>query len=204
MEWVQLFLTQSSGPTGYFLFFALIMACGCGFPMNSDLSLIAASVLAYSGIFQLVPLMILAFLALLAGDSVAFFLGRTFGYSLVRVKPFKWIFKPKALLKAEHYLKHHGNKFLFIVRFLPLIRTALFFTAGTLQVKPKTFYLMNGLASAIYVPALMGISYYTAENIEDVIQILKSIQYVLLALLLIAIAYLFFKKTNSKQPKELT
>ena len=174
------------------------MACGMGFPFNSDLTLIAASVLAALGYFQLKILMILAWLAILGGDSVAFFVALKWGKQLLRIRPFSWLFTPEKIAVGENYLNTRGTKFLFIVRFLPLIRTVLFFAAGCLRVKPRTFYLMNGTASAIYVPLLMGISYYTSENIDEVISVLKHFQFGLLIALVAVGLFLYFKRSRAK------
>jgi len=198
MEQAQAFLTHFQGPQGYAFFFFLVMTCGMGFPFNSDLTLIAASVLASLGYFQLKILMILAWLAILGGDSVAFFVALKWGKQLLRVRPFSWLFTPEKIAVGENYLNTRGTKFLFIVRFLPLIRTVLFFAAGCLRVKPRTFYLMNGTASAIYVPLLMGVSYYTSENIDEVISALKRFQFGLLIAMVAIGLVVYVKRSRSK------
>ena len=123
--------------------------------MNSDFCLITASVLAALGVFNLKILIPIAFCALLTGDSITFFVGRKWGRHILAAKPVCWVLSPKKVELAEHYLNTKGTKFLFIVRFLPLIRTVLFFTAGSLRVRPRTFYLMDMAATAIYLPIVM-------------------------------------------------
>lgn len=201
MEWVQQFLTQVSGPTAYLLFFLLIMACGCGLPMNSDISLITAAVLASKGVFQIWILIPLAFFALLTGDSITFFAGRKWGYRLIRRRPFKWVLKQKQIERAERYLENHGARFLFVVRYLPLIRTALFFTAGSLKVRPRTFYLMDGLASTLYLPLVMGTAYFASENIDSVIQTFKNFQFLLLAGFLFVLGAVLLRKNSKRKSK---
>lgn len=198
MDQAHALLTYFSGPMGYVFFYFLVTACGCGFPFNSDLTLIAAAVLAASGYFNLQILLILAFLAILTGDSITFFIARKWGPGLIRIRPFRWIITEKNFKKAEDSLCKHGHPFLFIVRFLPLVRTPLFFAAGTLQVSPQKFYLMNGLATLIYVPTLMIMSYLTSTNIDLVIQLLKKFQWGLFGFSIFAVIIWFSIK---KQPK---
>ena len=184
--------------------YALVAACGMGFPWNSDITLITASVLAALGYFDLKILVVLAFLALMTGDTVIFFVGRRWGKSLLRIAPFKWIFKPEKIAMAEKFLNTKGEKFLFIVRFLPLIRTPLFFSAGSLQVKPRTFYIMDATATLIYLPTLMGISYYASENIDQVIATLKKFQFGLLGLVVLAAIYITYQKRARKSREKGT
>lgn len=197
MDRAQEFLTHFSGPLGYLFFYLLVTACGCGFPFNSDITLITASVLCVSGIFQLWIVMVLAFTAILTGDSICFFVARKWGLHLVQVRPFSWVLSEKSVGRATHLLNEHGRKFLFIVRFLPLIRSALFFAAGTLQVPPRSFYLMNGVATLIYVPAIMLSSYYASANIDALLQGLKQFQFGLLGLFLAVVLFLVFRKQKS-------
>lgn len=200
MDQAREFLTQFQGPSGYATFYAIIMGCGMGFPFNSDLCLITAAVLSALGYFDLRILLVLAWFALLSGDTVTFFVGRKWGKKLLSVRPFSWIFSAEKIAVAEHYLNTRGTKFLFIVRFLPLIRTVLFFTAGSLQVRPKTFYMMDGLATAIYLPLLMGTSYYASENIDAVLEFLKKFQFGLLGLVVLAVVVLLLRR----RPKNST
>ena len=188
-------LALFSGLGGYVLFFSLVVACGIGFPFNSDLTLVAAAVMSASGVFHLEFLMPLAFLGLLTGDTICFFVARKWGKGLILKRPFRWILSEKKLLSAESSFKFYGKQFLFFVRFLPLIRTALFFAAGTLQVNPSTFYLMNATSTLIYVPVLMLSSYYAAAHIETVLIVLKQFQYgVLGSCILAIIIWILYRK----------
>lgn len=199
MEQARELLLQFTGPTGYAFFYGLIMSCGMGAPFNSDFCLITASVLASLGYFDIRILMALAFFALLSGDTFTFFLGRKFGKSILGRRPFRWLFKPEKIALAEHFLQTRGEKFLFVVRFLPLIRTVLFFTAGSLQVRPRAFYLYNATATAIYLPLLMTSAYFMSENIEQVVAFLKKFQFALLAAALTGIAVFLIRRKKSHE-----
>lgn len=202
MEQAQHFLTQYSGDWAYVFFFFLIFACGVGLPFNSDIALITAAVLASTGYFNLYILMILAFIALMSGDSCTFFAGRKWGLELVSRKPLKWLFPQRNVARAQKFLQNSGARIVFVFRFMPLIRTVLFFTSGTLKVRPAMFYAMNGLSTLIYLPLIMGISYYMSENIDKVIHKLKEFQFSLLAIAVVIFLYFVFKpKQKAKAPK---
>lgn len=197
MEQARHFLTQFSGPESYVVFYFLLAGCGIGLPFNSDLILISASVLAALGYFKLAFLIPIAFFGLLTGDTINFFVARRYGKKLLTIAPFKWIVSSKKVSAAETYLATKGNRFLFCVRFLPLIRTALYFTAGSLQVRPKTFYWLDCLSTSIYLMTLMNIAFYAGENIETLLPLFRQFQFVLLAIFVIFVtAFVVRNKTK--------
>ena len=200
MEQAKLFLTQYSGIESYAIFYFTLVGCGIGMPMNSDITIIAASVLAALGFFKLPILFPIAFLGLLTGDSINFFVARTYGPKILSRAPFRWILSPEKVKTAEIYLSEKGNRFLFCVRFLPLIRTALFFTAGSLQVKPKIFYLLNITSTLIYLFALMSLSYAAGENIDSLINTFKQFQVLLLAMVVGIGITLYLRRKRAVNP----
>jgi membrane protein DedA with SNARE-associated domain len=198
MEPVRQFLTQFSGPEAYAIYYFTLIGCGIGMPMNSDLVLITASMLAGLGMFKLSILMPLAFLGLLTGDTINFFVARRYGPKILRKKPMKWLLSEAKVKAAEKFLAEKGNGFLFCVRFLPLIRTVLFFTAGSLKVKPKTFYLLNASSTVIYLVILMNLAYRAGENIDGLIANFKRFQLVLLVIFSIAIVRFWIRRRRRK------
>jgi membrane protein DedA with SNARE-associated domain len=200
MDQAKEFLTQFNGPEGYLFFFLSLIGCGIGLPMNSDLILIAASMLAAMGIFKLPFLIPIAFLGLLTGDTINFFVARRFGPILLRKAPFKWILSPSKIEKAEEFLERKGSKFIFCIRFLPLVRTALFFTAGSLQTRPRIFYLLNGASTVIYLAVLMNLSYQAGTNIDLLIAGFKKFQ---LGILILMMTVLSFAVRANRKKRQL-
>jgi membrane-associated protein len=194
MDQARAILTHFSGPERYFLFYITLASCGIGAPFNSDLLLIAASVLAALGYFNLWILIPLAFLGLMTGDSINFWVARTYGSKILSVRPFSWVVSPEKLKKGEDYLNRKGTRFLFMVRFFPLIRTPLYFAAGSLKVKPSTFYGYDISSTLIYLFALMTASFYASANIDPLIAAFKQIQLFLLGAVVVFLSVLILRK----------
>ncbi|MBU6155051.1 MAG: DedA family protein [Bdellovibrionales bacterium] len=198
MEQAREFLTQFSGPEGYLAFYLVLVSCGMGAPLNSDLILITASILAALGFFKLPILIPIAFFGLLTGDSVNFFIARRFGPAILRKAPFRWILSETRVKRAEELLQKRGRSLLFCIRFLPFVRTALFFTAGSLQISPKAFYLLNGISTVIYLSLLMNLSFAAGANIEFLIAVFKKIQLVIL-IFVVSVAFLLLRGSRKKR-----
>jgi membrane protein DedA with SNARE-associated domain len=131
---------------------------------------------------------------LLSGDTINFFVARKFGPRILARRPLRWILNPDQVRQAETFLSRKGSGFLFCIRFLPLVRTVLFFTAGSLQVRPRTFYLLNGTATVIYLTALMNLAYSAGKNTDVWISTFKHVQFILLGLLILIPSLIFIRK----------
>lgn len=140
----------------------------------------------------------IAFLGLLTGDAINYFVARKYGTRLLRIAPFRWIVSTQKVQAAEKLLNEKGTGYLFFVRFLPLIRTVLFFTAGSLQVPARRFFTMDGLSTLIYLPALMSLAFFTGENINPLVTKFKQFQFILLGLVVcMGVVFLIRKSTRN-------
>jgi membrane protein DedA with SNARE-associated domain len=183
MEQARHFLTQFNGPGSYAILYFTLLCSSLGIPLNSDLILITVSALAAFGAFKLPILIPIAFLGLLSGDSINFFFARKYGPSLLGRAPFRWVLTENRISLATAFLRKYGSGFVFCIRFLPFIRPSLFFTAGSLQIKPRTFYLLNSASTLLYLSILMNAAHSAAENQDILIAGFKKFQLVPVAIL---------------------
>src|SRR5688500_17882126 len=138
------FLHSLSGPPAYAYLFALLFACGTGAPINEDILLLAAAALTLQGVMEPIPFMIVSWFALIAGDAVTFALGHRYGSRMLRKPWAARIVSPDRLESLQGTMRRYGPGFIFVVRFLPGIRTTLFFAAGSLKTRYRHFFLFDG------------------------------------------------------------
>jgi membrane-associated protein len=198
METLQTFLTQYSGFEAYIIFFLLIAASSIGL-FNSDIVFITSGALSGMGVFDYRILMIVGLCALMTGDSIAFFSARKWGRSLIRRRPFSFVLNDEKMDAAEAFFKKKGIIMLFLVRFTPMMRTPIFLVSGSLKADPKKFYLLNGLASAIYLPLVIIGSNRAGANAEEIIATLKKFQFIPVLLLVTVILFFVIKKNRNKK-----
>jgi membrane-associated protein len=197
METLQQFLMQHSGMEAYLIYFLIITASCVGL-FNSDIAFITAGALSAIGVFDYRLLILLGFIALITGDSITFFSGRKWGRSIIRYKPFSFVLNDAKLDTAERFFNSKGFLFVFMVRFLPLLRTALFLTIGSLKVSPKHFYGLNALSTSIYIPLVIIGSNRAGANAGEIVAKLKQYQFVPALLFLSVIAFVMIKKKRAK------
>jgi len=147
-----LLLEALRGGDAYLGWFLALFSSGIGAPLSQDTLLLASAALMRVGALEPVPLMIVAWLAVVGADLLTFWTGRYFGARWIR-RPWAARFVPPRLLPAlEEGMRRWGPSLAFVTRFLPGQRTALFFIAGTLRMSYRTMLVFDGLAALVQVP----------------------------------------------------
>jgi len=149
---------------GYYGMFAIIFIETAGlFPiLPGDSLLVVAGIYAARGIFN--PWLLLALLipAAIAGDAVAFLIGKKVGPALFK-RPESRLFKPKYAKAAHDFYELHGGKAIIIARFVPIVRTYVPMIAGVAQMPYKRFGAYNVVGGAAWVASMIAIGYFVGE-----------------------------------------
>lgn len=162
------FLQSLQGFPAYALLFGLLFSCGIGAPINEDILLLAASALTLNGVMQPVPLMIVGWFGIMAGDALVFHWGHRFGARALRHRWGARIVSPQRLEELQDTMRRYGPAYIFVVRFLPGIRTMLFFAAGSLKTPYRHLFIFNGLAAAIELPILVYTVRYIGGRWQEI------------------------------------
>ncbi len=161
---------QSSTPESIYLTLAgILVLCGLGLPVPEDISLISAGYMAHLGVVNVHTAFFVCLAAVLGGDTIAFFLGRLFGTRALERRFFQRLFSPRKQLRVRAYFRKYGSKVIFVGRFLPGLRFSIFFSAGTLRVRPAVFFIYDSLAAVLSVPALVYLAWFFGEHIDRVV-----------------------------------
>lgn len=181
------FLLGFYGPKPYFLVFGILVGCGLGIPIPEDIILLSAGLLSYYGLTDCWTMVLVAFVGVLAGDSIIYFLGATYGRKLTK----KWFFHkllPDDRLNAvQNKFQKHGNKLIFAARFMPGFRAPMYFSAGTLHLPFRTFISHDGAAALISVPTIIFCVYYFGDYFERVFKLVKKVEHGIVIFIVFAI-----------------
>jgi membrane protein DedA with SNARE-associated domain len=157
-------------PLGAYLWLAgILLLCGLGLPIPEDISLIAAGYFAWKGVLTVHAAFAVCFAAVLAGDSMAFFMGRLFGRRVLRSQLARRYFTPRRQLRVRAYFRKFGSKVVLVGRFTPGFRFTIFFTAGTLHLRPSVFLIYDFSAAAFSVPVLVYSAWFFGGQIDHVV-----------------------------------
>lgn len=180
-------LREMDGSTSLAVLLGVLGLCGLGLPMPEDVVLITAGWLASLGKFSATTAIFSGLIGVLSGDAVLFFLGRSYGRALLRNRLAGWLFPARALDEAERRIRGNGRFICFIARFLPGLRSPIYFSAGALGIPPSTYIMQDGLAALISVPFWVAFGYAFGGRIEMALDQARGVQAWILAAATVAV-----------------
>lgn len=202
MEELLNFAQSFGGMMPYVLVFVVLLACGLGLPIPEDITLFVAGMLAYYGKVNIVAMVLVSMAGVLIGDSSIFLLGAKYGSEITKKPFFSKILTPERLDTVKEKLHQHGNKVIFVSRFMPGLRAPTFFCAGSLHLPYKVFLLYDGLAALISVPLIVWVVYHFGHLADEVYNAIRDVEHLIVfgVIAIIAVitvkAYLHHKKSS--------
>lgn len=193
---------------GYFGIFPILFAESgllIGVVLPGDTLLFAAGLLAAKGVFNIYIILIGAFVAGAAGDSVGYWIGKKIGPRLF-TRDDSFFFRRSHVLRARKFFKKHGTKTIVIARFVPIVRTFAPVVAGVAEMEYRLFFIYN-IIGALLWSASIGLAGYflgtTIGNIENYILPISA------AILVVSFApmaweYFEFREKKAKTAKKRT
>jgi len=175
------------GTQSYIIMFLVLLACGLGLPLPEDIVLVTAGILASHDITEFWITNIVCMVGVLGGDGFMFSAGRYFGPRNRETWLFKRVMSEKMDKRVEQVFARWGNKVIFMARFMPGLRAPIFMTAGTYQVAPSKFLLLDGFAALISVPGWIWIGELFGDNLELLHEKMKQFQALTIGSLVVAI-----------------
>ncbi|MEI6462561.1 MAG: DedA family protein [bacterium] len=180
------------------LFFIIFAETGLVFLpfLPGDSLLFAAGAFSAIGSFNIVFVLLLLWFAAFLGDTVNYFIGRFFGQKIID--------NPRIPLNQSHidktqkFYDKHGNKIIFLARFIPIVRTFAPFVAGVGKMQYKQFIMYNiaGGFTWVFLFTLLG---YFFGNIPFVKDNFSLVVFVIIFLSVIPVVYEFVKSKLKKK-----
>lgn len=179
------FLQSLQGAPAYGLVFAVLAASGFGLPINEDILVMVAAALTLRGVMDPVPLAAVAWCGVVCADALIFHWGHRFGAQLLRHRGAARVLPPARLMAVQATMRRWGPGYLFLVRFLPGMRSALLFAAGSLKMPYRHLLLFDGVAGLVELPLLIFAVRLVGGRWQDILAGLQRWQSVLVAAVLL-------------------
>lgn len=103
--------------------------------------------------------------------------------------------------RAEDWFDDHSNTAVLICRCVPLIRSLVSVPAGFRRMAPMPFTIYTTIGSAVWNTLLVGAGYLLGDNWEQVAEYIDVIQYAVIAVILLAVAYWVWTRLISSEHK---
>ena len=140
-----------------------------GFFLPGDSLLFSAGLLVSQGKLSigLLELLLVLFVAAVAGDSVGYWFGQKLGRPFFS-KEGSLLRDPHHLQKAEAFYDKHGKKTIILARFVPIVRTFAPIAAGISSMHYRTFISYNIIGALIWSVGVTVAGYWLGKLIPDV------------------------------------
>ena len=185
---------------GYFAVFVMLLICGFGVPVPEDVTLVTGGVIAGLGHADVNTMFAVGMAGVMVGDGLMFTLGRLYGERIAQLPGFRKILTPERFASAQDAFQKYGKWVMFVARFLPGLRTPVFFSAGmSRRVSFSTWFFMDGFAALISVPIWVYLGYFGAQNWDWMFGVLRQFQHGIFALLGIGIVWLSWRWWRKRQ-----
>ncbi len=149
------------GTLTYAILFTIIFA-ETGFIVTpflpGDSLLFAAGALAATtGVLNPVVLILLLWLAAFLGDTLNYYIGKTFGVRVLQRFPF---IKQEHIDYTQKFYEKHGGKTIILARFFPIVRTFAPFVAGIGTMNYSRFLAYNIVGGLAWVASFIVLGYF--------------------------------------------
>ncbi|MDB5884463.1 MAG: putative rane protein, partial [Polaromonas sp.] len=176
MDSLMAFLQSLQGMQAYALLLGLLVGSGFGLPVNEDILLLGAAALTLKGVMEPLPLIGVAWIGLLTADTLVFHWGHRFGGQLLRHRYLSRLVPEARLAAMQKAMVRHGPVCLFAVRFMPGLRTPVFFAAGSLKTPYRQLFIYDGAAALVELPLLVYGVRYLGGRWEDIVAFIERVQ----------------------------
>jgi membrane protein DedA with SNARE-associated domain len=188
---------------GYLIVFLGVMLEGVGIPLPGETVLIAAGALAHRGHLTLWETMAWGGLGAVMGGQVGYCVGRFGGRPFVQ-RWGRYVFiTPERLRRAEWFFEQHGDRAVFLSRFITGLRVFGAFVAGMSRMSWGTFTIYSVLGGVVWAAAAVALGYIMWTSLGLVEHWLGRASLLLVtALVLLVILHWWYRKTTRTRRDE--
>ena len=185
--------------------FGAFVISGIGLHLSEDLILIPAGWLAAHDLKMFVHFWIWAYLGIVVGDGLWFFMCSTFGTRFLHSKWFKRVLHPRRLLEVKHQIDERGSLVLLAARFIPGTRTPVITMCGLMHMAWWKFLLVELSCVIVTVPlqmlvGVMGARAARQAGVTNIThQALVGVAFTLGFVVLMYFVHLWFAARKSKK-----
>lgn len=141
---------------GYESLFVVLFLEAVGFPIPGALALLLAGAACAQGTLRATVALPVAMLALLAGDSLLYLLGRSTGWWLLGVLCRISVHPETCILRSAQSFYRRGRSALVFAKFIPGLNAMAPPMAGSMNMRPRDFLLLDFAAVLLYCSVYGG------------------------------------------------
>lgn len=168
----------------------------CNIPLPSEIILPFGGFLVYKGTLNFYGVAIAGAIGGTFGSLVSYYIGLTGGRAFLE-RYGKYLGLPhRRLIQSEQWISRYGNSTVFLTRLLPGIRTFISLPVGAAKMNVGYFTIYTFVGSLIWSLFLTYVGLKLGENWELIKPWFHRIDLIIIAAIILAIIYYFYRKTK--------
>jgi membrane protein DedA with SNARE-associated domain len=153
---------------GYIILVGIVFLEAIGLPVPAALALLLAGAAAAHGVLQLWSALAAALLAMLAGDTLMFLLGRYTGWWLLGTLCRISLNPESCILRSADSFYRRGRQLLLVAKFIPGINTMAPPLAGSMNMRLAQFLPLDLSGAVLYVGSYFGVGFLFSDALGAV------------------------------------
>ncbi|MHB0977565.1 MAG: DedA family protein [Candidatus Aquicultorales bacterium] len=194
------FIVEYFTAYGYYLVFFFLLAENSlflGLVVPGDAVLLVSAFLAATGELDISTVLLVAVVAAVVGNNIGYFIGREGGRRVIDRLGSRWL-PPERVAAVEKYFAVHGQKTVFIGRFVAGFRTFIPLFAGISKMSYPIFMLYTVGSVVVWTLVVGLLGFFFGENWQLLAAILKQTQLGVLALVLAVAVFLVLRRKRRR------
>ncbi len=148
--------------------FLAVLAEAIDLPVPAAIALVAGGAASAAHSIGLPPVLAVAVLAMLLGDSLMFILGRYMGWALLGVLCKVSINPETCILRSAEAFYKRGRAALVLAKFVPGVNTMAPPLAGSMRMRYRQFLWLDGTGAALYIAAYTLLGYFFRDFVASI------------------------------------
>jgi membrane protein DedA with SNARE-associated domain len=154
---MEAFIQNFLGAYGWLAMIVLLLASGVGIPIGEELVNVPAGIFVGRGEMAVWPTFLAAYVGVLGGDFLWFWICSRFGTRLLHYRWFRRFVHPRRLLQAKHQFDRRGAGVLMLARFIPGTRSPALTIAALMHMPWRKFLVVELICCAMTTPLQVGL-----------------------------------------------
>jgi len=155
---------------GYWVVFFGVMLENAGLPVPGETILLVAGYFASEQNFNIALVMLIAAFGAVVGDNIGFGIGHHFGRAfLLRVGRYVFL-TPERFAHIDSYFHKHGNKTIFVARFITGLRVFAALFAGASKMRWSVFLFYNVSGAIVWSIVITTLGYLFGQSLPLLVE----------------------------------
>lgn len=168
---------------GHLAVLVLLVLGGIGVPVPEELVQLTGGYMARRGLLVFWPTVAAAWIGIVVGDSLFFYLARRHGPGLLESRHVARVLTPRRRAFLERHFARHAVLTVMVARHASFLRLPAFALAALHGVRPLTFAIADGVSAMVSVPLVVWAGWALAGSIEVAKRELREAELLLVAVL---------------------